>query len=489
MDKDIGAATSPPTAFFAAIDADGKTLSISEAMRASLGFEPGEGVGRPFASTFLAEEDREAFAKLFERLLREGKAFVRELVVLGHGGKKHALEWHASLVLDADGEFQYVAGVGVALGPRRRLEALLAGAQKMETVGFMAGGVAHDLNNLLMSIQSSASMALLDVKETIDRQIEAASQLTQQLLGGEAPAILEPQALDLNTLVEDTVETFQRARGEVRFEPDLGAGLPPVATERVHLERVLINLYVHAAYTLPEGGRLRLVTRTATPGEVASRAGEDESRSHVVLTIDSLTGVPPACPRVETVSSESLGLEEAATSIERLSGFLVVAPQGEGGMTYFVGLPVQEENLLDKEVHADEEPSAEEMRNARATILLVDDEERFLKLGSKVLRRLGFSVLEARDGDGALETYRARGEEIDVVLLDMAMPGINGAQVFERLRVMDPEVQVLLMSGYPEDNAANRLVRGGAAGYLQKPISMSEVSLRILKILRQAPGK
>lgn len=459
-------------------------------MRLALGFEPGEGVGRPFAAAFLPEEGRESFAKLFEKLLREGKPFVRELAILGHGGRRYELEWHASLVLDAQGEFQYVAGVGVALGPRRRLEALLAEAQKMETVGFMAGGVGHDLNNLLMSIQSSVSMAVLDLEEAVHRQIESASQLTQQLLGRDAPASFEPQSLDLNTLVEETVGTFRRGR-EIRFESDLAPGLPPVATERVHLERVLIHLFVHGADTLGEGGRLRLATRKATPQEVAPWTGRDDSMKYLLVALDSLTGAAPAFPgpRVEVAAPERWGLGEAAASIERLGGFLLVVPQGEQAMAYFVVLPVYEENLDDTGTRygypVGLEPSAEEMRDVRATILLVDDEERFLKLGSNVLRRLGFAVLESRDGDGALETYRARRDEIDVVLLDMAMPGINGTQVFERLRVMDPEVRVILMSGYPEDAAANRLLQRGAAGFLHKPFSMSEVSLRIRKILRQ----
>lgn len=490
MDRDIEAATNLPAAFFAAIDADGKTLSISEAMRVALGFELGEGVGRPFASTLLAEEDRESFAKHFEKLLREGKPFVRELAIVGHGGRRHELEWHASLVLDAKGEFQYVAGVGVGLGPRRRLEALLAGAQRMETLGFMAGGVGHDLNNLLMSIQSSVSMAVLDLEEAVHRQIEAASQLTQQLLGGDVPATFEPQSLDLNTLVEETVETFRRGR-EVRFESDLAPGLPPVATERVHLERVLIHLFVHGADALTQGGRLRVVTRKATPQEIAPWSGSEDSMKYLLVAVDGAAGAPPALPgpRIRAVAPESLGLRETSATLERLGGCLVIAPQGEGAMAYFVVLPVYEENLDDTGTRygypVGLEPSPAEMKEVRATILLVDDEERFLKLGSNVLRRLGFAVLESRDGDGALETYRARRDEIDVVLLDMAMPGINGTQVFERLRVMDPKVRVILMSGYPEDAAADRLLQRGAAGFLHKPFSMSEVSLRIRKILRQ----
>jgi len=212
---------------------------------------------------------------------------------------------------------------------------------------------------------------------------------------------------------------------------------------------------------------------------------------YLLVSVDSLAGAPPAFPgpRVEAASPERLGLVEAVASIQRLGGFLVVVPQGERALAYFVGLPVYEENLDDTGTRygypVGLEPSVEERRDVRATILLVDDEERFLKLGSNVLRRLGFAVLESHDGDGALETYRARRDEIDVVLLDMAMPGINGTQVFERLRVMDPEVRVLLMSGYPEDAAANRLLQHGAAGFLHKPFSMSEVSLRIRKILRQ----
>jgi PAS domain S-box-containing protein len=379
---------------------------------------------------------------------------------------------------------------------RKRLEAQLQYAQKIEAVGTLAGGVAHDFNNLLMGIQGNVSLMLMDMDsahpdyerlKNIEKQIQSGARLTSHLLGYARKGKYEVKPLDLNQLVEETSDTFGRTKKEITIHQEPAEDLFPVEADPGQIEQVLLNLFVNASDAMPGGGKLILKTMNITHKDMKGKLYEPKPGNYVLLTVTD-TGIgmykktmerifDPFFTTKEMGRGTGLGLASAYGIIKAHGGYIDVDSRRGHGTTFSIYLPATE-----KEVQRVVR-TAERVAKGTGKVLLVDDEEVVLEVGQELLEATGYTVLTAKDGKEAIKVYRKNRDNIDIVVLDMVMPNMGGGEAYDRMKEMNPNVKVLLSSGFSIDGEASEILERGCSGFIQKPFTMKELSGEIGKIL------
>ena len=380
---------------------------------------------------------------------------------------------------------------------RKRMEAQFLQAQKMEAIGTLAGGIAHDFNNLLMVIQGNASLMLLNVDPShphhemllsIVNQVQSGSKLTNQLLGYARKGRYEVRPIQLNELIKETSNTFGRTRKEMRIHRELANDLFPIEGDLGQIEQVLMNLFVNAADAMPQGGDIFLKTTNISQRDILGKFYNPKSGDYVLLTITD-TGIgmdPKTLERIfepffttkELNRGTGLGLASVYGIIKGHGGYIDVESEEGRGTTFKIYLPATN-GEIPKTIKA-----PDHIIKGTGTILLVDDEEMVLEVGERFLKVMGYQVLTAREGREAIEIYKKHRETIDLVLLDIIMPNMKGGEVFDRLKEINPDIKVLLSSGYSIDGEASHILERGCRGFIQKPFNMSQLSQSIGAILR-----
>ncbi len=382
------------------------------------------------------------------------------------------------------------------ISERKKLRAELQHAQKLEAVGTLAGGIAHDFNNLLTTIQGNISLMLLNIDSThphyerlknVERQVESGARLTSHLLGYARKGKYEIKPVDLNQLVEETSETFGRARKQIQIHRDLAGDLSAIEADSGQIEQVLLNLLVNAADAMPTGGDLFLKTMNVTHKDMTGKLYKPKRGDYVMLTAtDSGMGMDkrtmerifdPFFTTKEMGRGTGLGLASAYGIIKGHGGYIDVESQKGQGTTFSIFLPASEKEV-ERVVKG-----VERVTKGTGSVLLVDDEETILEVGRDLLEALSYHVLIAKDGKEAIEIYRKIRDEINIVVLDMVMPNVGGGKTYDRLKEINPDIKVLLSSGYSIDGEATEILKRGCNGFIQKPFRMNELAERIEEIL------
>ena len=383
----------------------------------------------------------------------------------------------------------------------RRLEQSLAEAQKMEAIGTLAGGIAHDFNNLLMGIRGYATLLrgrcgklgdLPSYVDSIDQLVDSGASLTGQLLGFARGGRYDLQTTDLGRLLDASLTIFGRAKKEIgilrRFEPDLWT----VDVDRTQLEQVMLNLYVNAWQAMPDGGRLEVEAANVTLSEQSAQGRGLQPGDYVRVSVqDTGTGMDAAtCLRVfepffttkERGRGTGLGLASAYAIVENHGGTIEVTSELGAGSTFSLHLPASKKRVA--------LPNAEvpTPRPGTETVLLVDDEPAVRRSTALMLEELGYRVITAGDGQEALRRFDETPDGIAVVILDMIMPGMGGAEAFERLRGRAGELRILLSSGYSQDARAEALLKLGPTSFLQKPFRLEALSHKLREMIDRREG-
>ncbi|MBK9066769.1 MAG: PAS domain S-box protein [Gemmatimonadetes bacterium] len=388
-------------------------------------------------------------------------------------------------VRDADGRVVRVAGVAEDITERRQLEAQLRQTQKMESIGLLAGGVAHDFNNWLTVIAGNAEL-LQDVvpEETDGRELigeilhagERAAALTRQLLAFSRREVIEPQVLDLNTVVVDTEKMLRRLLGEdILLTTALAPALPRVLVDPGQWSQVLLNLAVNARDAMPTGGQLTLETRALEVDEhfLRGRPGLGPGR-YLQLTIsDTGCGMTPEVrarifePFYTTKSrgkGTGLGLAVVHGIVTQAGGAIEVYTEPGLGTSFKIYLPTVDQAALGSAL----EQEVQDVRGTE-TILLVEDEESVRRVAALALRPYGYAVLQAGNGREALEVAARHPGPIHLLLTDVVMPYMDGRELAATLTTRDPDLRVLYTSGYTDDAVMRHGILQAEVTFLSKP--------------------
>jgi PAS domain S-box-containing protein len=379
---------------------------------------------------------------------------------------------------------------------KSKLELQLRQAQKFEAIGTLAGGIAHDFNNLLMGIQGRLSLIATELDsydphmehiQAVEEYIKSAINLTRQLLGFARGGKYEVKTINICDLVENSATMFGRTRKDIRIHIKNEQPFIAVDADRGQLEQVLLNMYVNAWQAMPKGGDLYLHTGQTTLDPAFCRPHDIEPGRYAKITISD-TGIgmdktvsrqifDPFFTTKEKGRGTGLGLASAYGIIKNHGGTISVSSELGRGTTFNIYLPASDKKIY-QEASIDQK-----LIKGSETILLVDDEEMITDVGQAMLEKLGYHVLVSRGGQEAIQTVTDRAETIDLVILDLIMPGVDGEMVFDQIRQFDPQIPIMLSSGYAIDGQAQKIMDKGCNGFIQKPFDISKLSKKIRQIL------
>jgi PAS domain S-box-containing protein len=398
---------------------------------------------------------------------------------------------------DAQGKLSEILGYLMDITHQKSLETQLLHAQKMESIGTMAGGLAHDFNNLLMGIIGNVSLLLRDTSpqdcgykrlESIEQYAKSGSNLTHQLLGFAKGGKYEVCVIDVNRLIEKNTKMFARTHKEINVRTSLADDLWALEADHSQIDQVLYNMYVNAWQAMKNSGDLTVSTSNLTLTASDVTAHGIKEGNYVQITVSD-TGIGMDATTIQRIydpffttkergRGTGLGLASAYGIIKNHSGFIKVTSKPKQGTTFFIFLPATDKVL---EVQAPD-PS-EEPRKGSGTILLIDDEEIVIDSVGCMIEHLGYRLIVARSGKEAVQTYEANGSDIDLVILDMIMPNMNGSETFDRLKAIDPAVKIILSTGYSADGQASEILQRGCQGLINKPFTLAELSEKLSRFL------
>jgi PAS domain S-box-containing protein len=479
--------------------AEGKLVAISPAFARMLDYQPGELLGTGYADLTHPHSRADIGQVVGEIQSRELLVHSTErLYVQKSGAPKWCLE-NFSLIQDTPGLpvqvlalIQDIQDRKDTEEERRRLQERLFQAQKMEALGTLAGGIAHDFNNLLGVILGFASIVrlrlassdpLLEYVKMIEQSAERGADLARQLLGlgrqggGESVPIRVGDVLD--RVLRIITSTFDR---RIQVQTRTESGPLWADANPGQLEQAILNLCINARDAMPEGGVLALESSRVTLGEGdSSRPSHCLPGNYARITVrDTGVGIAPqVLGRIfdpffttkEAGKGSGLGLAMVYGMASRAGGFVQVETEVGHGSAFSIYLPLKGP-AVERTVAA----RSSVLEAGTGTVLVVDDEPMVLAFIEEALKKLGYKVLTVVDGQQACEVYSSHSNQIDMVLLDMVMPGTTGLEICRRLRGINPKVKVILSSGYSSGDVAREARLAGAMGFIGKPYSLEELS-------------
>jgi len=482
------------------VDLEGNTLRWMGKAEEIFGYTAEEAVGRPINFLQRPGMGEAVTAKIGESIQETGK-FLGEIPCVRKDGSEVPIEITATLIFDKEGNPIASIGINKDITERKQLEERLRQTQKMEAVGVLAGGVAHDFNNILTAILGYSELLLRDLApnnpihqgiEEIQKAGERAASLTRQLLAFSRKQVLQPKTLDLNLAVTDMERMLHRLIGEdIELLTILAPRLGKVMADPGQMDQVIMNLAVNGRDAMPYGGKLTIETKNITLKEDHARQYSGVPPGKYVMLAISDTGqgmdaetqvriFEPFFTTKEVDKGTGMGLATAHGIIRQSGGYIWVYSEPEQGTTFKIYLPRieeieeggQQEHMLAKP------PPGEE------SILVVEDNQLVRDLAARVLKTEGYTVLTASDGKEGLRVAERHKDPIHLLLTDVVMPsGMSGRDLAERLATTRPTTKILYMSGYTDNAIVHHGVLDHDLEFLQKPFSPDALLRKIREVL------
>jgi two-component system cell cycle sensor histidine kinase/response regulator CckA len=422
-------------------------------------------------------------------------------------GRRVWMAWTHRVIIDGEGQVAEILAVGSDITDRKRaeeerdrLQVQSIQNQKMEAVGRLAGGVAHDFNNMLGVIVGHTEMALVDAPpdsrlyhalQEIKKAALQSADLTQQLLGFARQQIVAPQVLNLNDTIGDMLGMLHRLIGEdIHLAWMPGPNLWPVHIDPTQVNQVLTNIFANSRDAIAGVGKVLIETQNVTlseldcvahagcaPGEYVMMVLSDDGRG---MEADVLEHVFEPFFTTKTLGKGTgLGLATVYGIIKQCDGTIEVNSKPGKGTTFKIYLPRCGGKVAESRVAGAAKPP----KGRGETVLLVEDEAAILNMSRSMLEDLGYKVFATRRPSEALRLAREHGGEIHLLMTDVVMPGMNGRELAERLRAIRPGMKCLYMSGYTANIIAHRGVLVEGVEFIQKPFSMKDLAVRVRKLL------
>lgn len=379
------------------------------------------------------------------------------------------------------------------------LQRQLLQAQKMEAIGTLAGGVAHDFNNLLQVVIGYSELILGDEKfprhyradlQKIHKSASRGADLVERLLTFSRKTEIKPQPLNLNRRIKEVRKMLERTIPKmIDIQLFLGKNLATINADATQIDQVLMNLALKARDAVPDGGTLMMETANIMLHEEYAKAHVDAKPGHHVLLTVTDTGSGMDRETLEHIfepfyttkglgEGTGLGLAMVHGIVKHHGGHIRCYSEPREGTTFKVYFPA----LISDEEH-EETPVRAMPPGGSETILLVDDEEFILDLGSRILTRAGYTVITASNGEEALEVYKVRRDEIALVVLDLIMPKMGGKECLEGLLSMNSSVKVVIASDYPANRLTQDGIAAGARAFVDKPYDIRQVRSVVRRLL------
>ncbi|MDX9868534.1 MAG: PAS domain S-box protein [Kiritimatiellia bacterium] len=490
-------------------DEKGVIQYVNQAFEEVTGYSRAETVGQTPRLLKSGRHDA-AFYREMWAVLSRGEVFRGRMTNRRKDGTLFTEDASIAPVFDETDRIVYYVSVKRDITERLAMEAELHQAQKMESVGQLAGGVAHDFNNSLGVILGNAELALLGLppdapqREELNEIVLAAkrsSEITQQLLAFARKQVIAPKVLDLNEAVGGMLNMLRRLVGEnIRLVWTPGAIGCLVRIDPVQLNQILTNLCINARDAIRDVGRVTIETSQAELEEeaCARREGHRPGCFAVLTVRDDGCGMDaetrshlfePFFTTKAVNKGTGLGLATIHGIVKQNHGFIEVESEPDQGSCFRIHLPCHEGEAPDTAA-----PQPEGLPQGRAqTILFVEDDSAILRLGRTMLARLGYRVLTAETPEAALQLANGRKETIDLLLTDVIMPGMNGRDLARALQERRPSLKTLFMSGYTANVIAHHGVLDEGIQFIQKPFTLRDLSLRVHETLTRdrphaAPG-
>lgn len=375
-------------------------------------------------------------------------------------------------------------------------------AEKMQALQRMAGRLAHDFNNLLMSVQGYVSLMLFDLDSShphyenlkkIESQVKKAVGLTSQLQVLSQKEKLAVQPTNPGMIAEKSLNKFLEGKKDLQIECRNPADLWLVAAEPAKIEQVLLSLYTNGWEAMSGNGLLSLEAANINLGQEESRSLLLPSGKYVRISItDHGVGIEedlqqrifePFVTTKERGKATGLNLAAAYSIIRNHEGSIQFRSVKGQGTTFDIYLPAWAGNHSSPLEIVLENKSPAEISPGKETVLLVDDEDTIIDVIGMALKMIGYTVLVAKKGEEAIEIYRQHKEGIALVILDMLLPGMDGGKAFDLLKAINPQVKVLLSSGFSYNEEAAQIIARGCSGFIQKPFGIKELSQKIRELL------
>ena len=484
-------------------DLDGKFLDVNPALVAMLGYDSAQSILAldPAQDVFLSHSEQTRLMRDFQRGLRLTNAEIHWKHKEGHA---ITVRLSGCMVRDSDGK-NVIEVIAEDVTARRILEDQFRQAQKMEAVGRLAGGVAHDFNNLITVIRGYAEVLLGSAQtsdpatskvESIYEAANKAASLTRQLLAFSRKQLLELKSVDVNGIVNDLERLLRPLVGEnIEWVTQLAPFLNCTRADPSQIEQVLMNLVVNAKDAMPRGRRITVETANVTLGDdIRRRYSYVRPGQYVMLSVsDTGQGMDahtrervfePFFTTKEQGKGTGLGLSTVYGIIKQTGGYIFAESELGQGSTFRIYLPRVEETV---DAVAPPAKTAPVSAEGSETILLVEDEESVRQLVREVLQSKGYKVLEADRGDTALRIAAAHAGRIDLLISDIVLPGMAGQELGKQLLANNPVTKVLYLSGYTEEAVVHQGMLDAGAAFLQKPFMLQALARKVRDVLNAKP--
>lgn len=481
------------------LDRNGRINYVNPAWSEILGHDHSEIMGREFTD-FAKPKDIPRYRKLFRQIRDEGRTFrdVAGELIHKDGTIRHFILSGAQNQNDRDSAPGMV-GLLKDTTTQQKLQAQLLHSQKMEAIGNMAGGIAHDFNNLLQAIQGYAELLLItgasegknhqEISE-IKKAAQRGSALTQQLLTFSRKGEINFRPVNLNMEVESVYKLLLRTIPKmIEIRLDLSSDIFYINADPGRIEQIIMNLGVNARDALKEDGFITIKTSNITLDNwfcrenTGSRPGD-----YVLLEIsDNGEGIPeevvehifePFFTTKEAGKGTGLGLAIVYGIVKNHHGYITCSSTVGCGTSFKIYLPAIKTTEI-----IEEKPKESLSKGGSETILLVDDEEQVLQIGSRVLTKFGYNVIQASNGDEAISLYKDKFAIIDVIILDMIMPKMGGRQCLNEILKINPEAKVIISSGFSAENSDEEDIRRLIKGFIHKPYEVKYLLSTVRDVL------
>jgi PAS domain S-box-containing protein len=491
-------------------DSAGRFLAVNRCMARELGKDPAQVAGKLLSEVSVMRPDTAELDARTDRLtLASGRMLaLRELNCMGADGKVRTMRMVKVPLGDGQGGHEAIVGAAEDITERMRLEREVLETRKLQAVGQLAGGVAHEFNNLLQVIKGFTHLALREMRpqdparsyllRVIDSTVTAASLTSQLLVFGRRDAIRR-ETIDLAALMTRMTGMFRHILGK-RIEIVLNqeAGLPPLVADRGMIEQAVMNLVLNARDAMPEGGRLTFETRVLEAHEpIHYLLGLERPGTYLEIRItDTGVGMPPeVLDRIfepffttkEAGTGSGLGLSVAYGIVEQHEGKIRVQSRPGEGTSISIFLPAAGPEATAQAAHpAPAADLSQPSLRQRATILVAEDNDGVRQLAVQLLELEGYRVIQASDGVQAVRAWESSTEPIDLLVLDLVMPGQGGREAYERIASLQGDIPVIFVTGYISGALDDVLLANSAATLLRKPYGPDQLLHAVREALHSA---